>query len=103
MRKMGDLTKVSRKELVLHAVLLVRTVNKYMSKERDIELYECLSNAELIDYIEHFYDSEPETNREELCEAEADCNERYTPCATNRDYGPSNPWDAPGMSISDFI
>lgn len=29
--------------------------------------------------------------------------EAYTPCATNRDYGPSNPWDAPGMSIHDFI
>jgi len=23
--------------------------------------------------------------------------------ATARDYGPSNPWDAPGMSIRDFI
>ena len=22
---------------------------------------------------------------------------------TNGDYGPSNPWDAPGMSIRDFI
>ena len=21
----------------------------------------------------------------------------------SRDYGPSNPWDAPGMSVSDFI
>lgn len=28
--------------------------------------------------------------------------ERYT-SSTNRDYGPGNPWDAPGMSISDFI
>ena len=27
----------------------------------------------------------------------------YCPSATNRDYGPSNPWDAPGMSIRDFI
>jgi len=27
----------------------------------------------------------------------------YRPSATNRDYGPSNPWDAPGMSIHDFI
>ena len=29
--------------------------------------------------------------------------ERYTPSAENGDYGPSNPWDAPGMSIKDFI
>lgn len=28
---------------------------------------------------------------------------RYTPSATARDYGPGNPWDAPGMSIRDFI
>ena len=29
--------------------------------------------------------------------------EEYTPSATNGDYSPSNPWDAPGMKISDFI
>ena len=27
----------------------------------------------------------------------------YYSSATNGDYGPSNPWDAPGMSIKDFI
>lgn len=27
----------------------------------------------------------------------------YTPSAENGDYSPSNPWDAPGMKISDFI
>ena len=30
-------------------------------------------------------------------------NDRYTRSSTAGDYGPSNPWDAPGMSISDFI
>lgn len=29
--------------------------------------------------------------------------EEYVPSAENGDYSPSNPWDAPGMSISDFI
>ena len=29
--------------------------------------------------------------------------EPYVHCSTNGDYSPSNPWDAPGMSISDFI
>lgn len=28
---------------------------------------------------------------------------KYTPSASRGDYSPSNPWDAPGMSISDFI
>ena len=27
----------------------------------------------------------------------------YIPSSTNGDYSPSNPWDAPGMSIKDFI
>lgn len=29
--------------------------------------------------------------------------EYYTPSSTNGDYSPSNPWDAPGMRMSDFI
>ena len=31
------------------------------------------------------------------------CPENYTPSATNGDYGPGNPWDAPGGSIDMFI
>lgn len=36
---------------------------------------------------------------------DAECEEDgdYIPSSTNGDYGPSNPWDAPGMSISDFL
>ena len=30
-------------------------------------------------------------------------DEEYIPSSTNGDYGPGNPWDAPGMSPSDFI
>ena len=30
-------------------------------------------------------------------------DEDYVPSAENGDYGPSNPWDAPGMSLKDFI
>lgn len=32
-----------------------------------------------------------------------DEDEEYVQSAENGDYGPSNPWDAPGMSIHDFI
>lgn len=35
--------------------------------------------------------------------AEEELEEEYYPSATRGDYSPSNPWDAPGMSISDFI
>ena len=38
------------------------------------------------------------TEYEERTEEEDRC-----PSSTMRDYGPSNPWDAPGMSIRDFI
>ena len=29
--------------------------------------------------------------------------ENYVPSSTAGDYGPGNPWDAPGMSVHDFI
>lgn len=29
--------------------------------------------------------------------------EEYVPSSENGDYSPSNPWDAPGMSVKDFI
>ena len=32
-----------------------------------------------------------------------DMYDYYTPSASRHDYGPSNPWDAPGMSVKDFI
>ena len=34
---------------------------------------------------------------------EEDGDEHYAPSSTYGDYSPSNPWDAPGMSIHDFI
>lgn len=40
---------------------------------------------------------------EENWECYNDHAEEYVPSASNGDYSPSNPWDAPGMSIKDFI
>jgi hypothetical protein len=34
---------------------------------------------------------------------EDDFEDYYRPSSYNGDYGPSNPWNAPGMSVSDFI
>ena len=36
-------------------------------------------------------------------ECEEDDDEDYIPSAENGDYSPSHPWDAPGMSVKDFI
>lgn len=30
-------------------------------------------------------------------------DDEYIPSSSNGDYSPSNPWDAPGMKLSDFI
>jgi hypothetical protein len=54
----------------------------------------CLTDAE--DTVEFF-----EQKIEEMYEQERD--NKYTPSAENGDYSPSNPWDAPGMSMKDFI
>ncbi len=44
------------------------------------------------------------TFSELIGEIETDDDERYyTPSATAGDYGPGCPWNAPGMSIRDFI
>lgn len=61
-------------------------------------------------------DYEMATTEGEEIEAAKDCpryeegtpyclerDDEYCPSATARDYGPSNPWDAPGMSVRDFI
>ena len=38
-------------------------------------------------------------------EGTPDCliEDEYCPSSTNGDYSPSSPWNAPGMSIKDFI
>lgn len=65
--------------------------------------------------VECCMDYEMSVSKEDEIKSAADCkryeygnpsgfdDEYYTPSATARDYGPSNPWDAPGMSVRDFI
>ena len=51
------------------------------------------------DYINAWFEdaeSEPEWE-------EPDWDEEYIPSAENGDYSPSDPWNAPGMKMSDFI
>ena len=97
------LIECRKENLVLHAVLLVRQINKEMTKEKDIEFFNLLSKEELVDYIEHFDEViEEAAAAEEPEEPYEDYEPRYTSC-TAGDYSPSCPWNAPGMSISDFI
>ncbi len=63
--------------------------------------------------FDYCIDYEMACTEEEYIKNAADCpqyeleteedREEYTPSSTAGDYGPGNPWDAPGMSIHDFI
>ena len=58
--------------------------------------WECSSNeAEAIETAATCERWCPETDEED--------EEEYIPSSSAGDYGPGNPWDAPGMSVSDFI
>lgn len=93
---------MDRKLKILKAVLLLRRTNRYQSKEEQIAEAERYYSDEVLDeWIESLKNPEPEsefTDEPEYIEQE----NYYTSC-TARDYSPSNPWDAPGMSIRDFI
>ena len=52
------------------------------------------------DYINCWLEDAEYDDLEDYWEDE---DEEYVPSSTNGDYSPSNPWDAPGMKISDFI
>ena len=71
-----------------------------MKRCKDCERY--FKDAHNLCYLAEIDEVDGET---EACESfEKYYNEEeYIPSATNGDYSPSNPWDAPGMSIKDFI
>lgn len=48
-------------------------------------------------------DEEPFNEYEHEHEDAQECEEVYCQSSTNGDYSPSNPWNAPGMNIRDFI
>ena len=93
---------MERKLKILKAVLLLRRVNRYQSKEEQIaEADKYYSDETLDEWIEYLKKPEEEPEFEEVPEIVEE-ERRYTSC-TAHDYSPSNPWDAPGMSIKDFI
>ena len=56
--------------------------------------YKCLQEATELGQV--FFPDYPSYACDEF-------NEEHIPSSTNGDYSPNNPWDAPGMSIKDFI
>ena len=96
---------------------LMRTDKKYVPYNRTCEIAHLLAMGMIDDDREEAY--EYMCNRVEVSEREAGMlgldMEEYREMAdsmdeagvstssTSGDYGPSHPWDAPGMSIKDFI
>ena len=105
---------------ILKAVLMLRHFNTYETKEKQLEdarrWYTEENEKELdgwIDYLREELAKTPEEREREAeererieLEAEAEAyygeSPRYSSC-TAGDYSPSSPWNAPGMSIHDFI
>jgi len=74
----------------------------YDIEELEVMSFDIESNGLIIINVETNGDFYSDTRIDETCDEEYD-DEPYCPSSTNRDYSPSNPWDAPGMSIRDFI
>jgi hypothetical protein len=72
--------KVTEEQAIELGYEVRRLMDKYGGDEEDA-IYEAMRNLHI-------------SERED---------DDYTPSAENGDYSPSNPWDAPGMKISDFI
>lgn len=95
--------------LFLKAVILLRKVNRTTSKEEQLKevrkwyINGYLSKEDIEEWIRNLKNPETERSNEDESENTIFYEERYTPSSTAGDYGPSNPWDAPGMSIRDFI
>ena len=113
----GKYSKLSEEEALFKALdaFLARTDRDYVPYERVLEIATLLKDGLVEDGADEAY--EYMCNTVELSEEEAEAlgldmdayrrkaepDRGYTPSSTCGDYSPSHPWDAPGMSIKDFI
>ena len=71
--------------------------------------YRCMFGIEYCMWYEMAVNEEEEIEEAGKCasyeEGTPPCfeDDEYCPSATNGDYSPSCPWNAPGMSVNDFI
>ena len=95
---------MERKLKILKAVLLLRRISSRQVKEELIaEAEKYYTDQQLDQWIEMLKQPETEEYHEEQDEIITIKENHYTPSACNGDYSPTHPWDAPGMSICDFI
>lgn len=85
---------------VLKGVLLLRRFNRAESKEKQIARIEkCCTEKEIDEWIEALKNPAPES---EIYYEDEPYIVPYED-KSEKDYSPSCPWNAPGMSIHDFI
>lgn len=111
--------QIQRKLTILKGALILREILgvRVNSKEETTRMAQKYTDAELSFWISFLREESHkaadirEKEAEERIQWEVDhdspqnCMEsgrEYT-CCTNHDYGSLNPWDAPGMSVRDFI
>lgn len=111
--------QMQRKLTILKGALILREILgvRVNSKEETTRMAQKYTDAELSFWISFLREESHkaadirEKEAEERIQWEVyhdspqNCMEsgrEYT-CCTNHDYGPLNPWDAPGMSVRDFI
>lgn len=101
-----EIDSLTREEMIGESVRLVGIVNSYSSGEENRRFFSMLSDSELREYLTDVYREGYPTMTEEERERAWDTlaeQETYCPSVTGGDYSPSCPWNAPGMSVKDFI
>ena len=86
--------KVTYKETLIHTF--------YVEAENEEEA-EMAFNEGCMNSMFDFSDGEVDETDYSITEDDDEHHYHYTPSAENGDYSPSDPWNAPGCSISDFI
>jgi len=113
----GEHMELTREKAFFKALddFFARTDERHIPYDRILEIAVLLKDGLVEDGMDEAY--EYMCNTVELSENEAeilgldmeeyrekpDSKDHYTPSSTYGDYSPSHPWDAPGMSIKDFI
>jgi len=83
-----------QEEMMKRSEYLKTALDAYHSGRVNQEVYDAMiMNADV------FCDDDDDDDDDDGDSDDSD----YIRSCTARDYSPSNPWDAPGMSISDFI
>ena len=114
----GKFSELTKSEALFKALdyYLMRTNEKHISWARMSEIATVLKDGLIEDGEEEAYhymadvvelsDTEAEylgLDMERYRDTDDDADNHIAPSSTGGDFCPANPWDAPGMSASDFI